>query len=95
MCSGRMEGDWERSAIDTLTLKELVTDMRDSVAHILFKTYASNNQITVIELHTDYSKIRVKLTIDEFKKIITKHADSVSVAAHRAANNNAEKSHDD
>jgi hypothetical protein len=86
---GRTKKGKDRS-IDTLTVKELVTDMRDSVAHILFRTYASNDQITDIELHTDYSRIKVKLSIDEFKQFITKLADSVSVAAaHNKQNNDA------
>lgn len=74
--------------IDELTLKEFVKDMRDSVAHILFKTYTTNNQITHLEFYTDKSKIRVMLSLQEFRQFILKLVEPINVAAaHNTAKN--------
>jgi len=67
----------ERRMADTITLRQVVTDMRHSVAHILFKPYGDGQQIKDIELRTDRSKFKAKLSVTEFKSFVQKLAEAV------------------
>ena len=71
------EGERRRS--ETITLKRVVTDLRHSVAHILFKTYGNGTDINEIEFKTDRSKFKAKVTVDEFTTFVKKLAKVVTV----------------
>jgi len=60
-----------------LTVLELVTDLRHSVAHILFKPLGDGKDITHLEFHTDRSKVKLNVPVTDFRVFVKKLADCV------------------
>jgi hypothetical protein len=70
--------DGEQRQADTITLRQVVIDMRHSVAHILFETYGVGALIEDIEFRTDRSRFKAKMPVSEFRVFVQKIAEVVT-----------------
>lgn len=63
--------------INQITLLELTIDLRHSVAHTLFRTLGDGKKITHVELCANRSKFKATVPVEDFKKFVTKLANTV------------------
>lgn len=66
---------------DKITLKEVVTDMRHSIAHILFTPYSEGGKIGGVVIATGRSKFKARLPIKELRIFLLKLGQQVMIAA--------------
>jgi hypothetical protein len=64
-------------SIESITVRQVVTDLRHSIAHILFRTFANGGQIAEIEFHTDRSQFRAKIPVVQFREFVLKLGESI------------------
>ncbi len=62
---------------ECLTVLELVTDLRHSVAHILFRPLGDGKDITRLKFRTDRSKIELNVPVKDLRIFVEKLANCV------------------
>lgn len=70
-CVGRQRN------VSNLTLLELTTDLRNSIAHILFRTLGDGEHISHVEFSTNRSGFKAKIPVNDFRVFVTKLATMV------------------